>query len=94
MKDDVMRLLNDGFFDGVDFGEDITAEKIQSLWEMFGGRKYQMKYYLMHHDIMPTWGVPDEALENPEKVYKECLESGKTWQEYTGYKKVKKGVLW
>ena len=83
---EVFKLLNEGFFDGADL-DGISAQRLQELWEMFSGEKYKLKYYLVRHEIAPTWGC--DAMNDKEKseeVYKEALESDKTWQEVTGYK--------
>ena len=83
---EVFKLLNEDFFDGADM-DGISAQRLQGLWEMFGGQKYKLKYYLTRHEIAPTWGSEEmNDRKKSEEVYKEALESGKTWQEITGYK--------
>ena len=94
MKPEVFELLDSGFFDGVNMDSKFSVEGLQRLWEMFRGRKYALKYYLLHHSIAPTFGSEEmQNAERAEEVYKKALEEDKTWQEVIGYKETGKDVL-
>ena len=91
--DDLYQLLNDGFFSDVPFGDNYVStdgkllfENLQKVYDMFGRRKYQTKYYLFHHNIVPTMGVPNapKSPEAREAMYRDCLRRGITWEEYLG----------
>ena len=91
----LLELVKSGFFDDcenfektyIDKKGRLDVESLSRAWETFQHRKYCMKYYLTHGNIMPSYGLPPKY-QNPrlaEAVYKTCLETGSTWQEETGY---------
>ena len=90
---DLYRLMSEGFFSDILFGEDFVTpdgklrfDKLQELFTMFDGCKYQMKYYLVHHNIVPTRGVANapKSAEAREAMYRDCLKQDITWEEYLG----------
>jgi len=104
MNDRLKELVESGFFNDCEVfkkmflskGGKIDLERLESTWDVFQGRKYCMKYYMTHGDIMPTFGLP-EKYQDPkfsEDVYKKCLETGETWQEETDYEPPPEGELW
>ena len=64
--------------------------RIKSIEEFFG--EYEKQYYKLHKDVIPyMWGGVEP--QNKEKVYKQALEQGKTWQEIVGYDETKNLIL-
>lgn len=90
----VAKLLEDGFLNGVDFGryaDEDSRIKFGELRDLFVSckcRKYALKYFLVHRQLMPEWGTPSvyRDPDKAEELYKACLEQGTTWKHYTGYK--------
>ena len=53
---------------------------------------YELEYFKKYKEFIPRiWGGVQE--EDREKVYKQALEEGKTWQQVTGYDKMPKGLI-
>jgi len=90
----VADLLQSGFLNGVDFGPyaeengRIKFGEIRDLFISCKCRKYALKYFLVHHNLMSEWEAPSEYRDpdKAETVYKDCLEKGVTWETLTGYK--------
>lgn len=103
-QNELIKLLNDGFFNDAEFFQKAYIDKkgvmdmdgVTRLWASFRGRKYTMKYYMVHGNTIPTWGVPSRYRDpdEAEKVYKACLEEGVTWQEKLKYKPPKSNEVW
>lgn len=53
---------------------------------------YEREYYIKHEDGIP-WKWGGVKPEDREKVYKQALEEGKTWQQVTGFDKMPKDVI-
>lgn len=62
----------------------------QAILKLLSG--YEKEYYLKYGDGIPLhWG--GVKTKEREKVYKQALEEGKTWQEVTGFDKMPKDVI-
>lgn len=103
-NNELTELLTSGFFDDAKFFQQAYISKkgildldgVTKLWEAFKGRKYTMKYYLMHGDTIPTWGVPKKYRDpdEAEKLLQECIKEETTWQDKLSYKLPPKNELW
>ena len=90
-EEPLVGLLQEGFFKDAKLFEEnyvskdgkIDIGKLMTLWVSCKGRKYKMKYILTHGEPLPAhfgpwyFGDPDKD----DEFYRECLETGKTWQE-------------
>lgn len=63
------------------------------LEEMFrslngGDNPNRFVYALIHgiQNLLPAWNTPPKYRGKEEAIYKECLDTGKTWKEVLGYK--------
>ena len=103
MMDELADLLSKGFFDDAEFFQRVYIGKngvldyegFKNLWESFKGRKFTLKYYLIHGNTIPTWGVPSKYRDQDEveKLCKECLDENVTWQEKLNYKVPEDGTV-
>lgn len=53
---------------------------------------YEKEYYLKYNNVIP-WYWGGVKPEDREKVYKQALEEGKTWERVTGFDKMPKDVI-
>lgn len=89
MEQELVQLLNDGFFDDIEFKTCVDKDGkldfkgLSNLWIGLGGRKYTLKYLLKYGKLGPAWVQYDNRDEDEEK-YKELIESNKTWEEAFG----------
>ena len=100
----VIELVKDGFFEDCENFEKmflskdgrLDTESLENMWNAFQNRKYCMKYYITHGDMMPSFGLPGKYKDRKysESIYRTCLETGETWQEKTGYEPPAEDELW
>ena len=101
---ELVHLYEDGFFEGAKNFDEQFFEKngrfrvddLYRLWKMFSFGKYTLKYYLIHRDLMPTFGRPSKykSTEDLEALYRECLRQNTTWQDISGYRDPPEDVLY
>lgn len=95
---ELYQLLDEGFFHGEVFDAKFTDKKgkvdlagLEKMWENWGYRKYAMQYYFTYGKLASPW--PNPGKEELERIHKECLDKGVTWEELIGYEEDTDRVL-
>ena len=90
---ELIDLCKSGFFNDVrDFDKQfvkkngqVDLDRLYQLWERFSFGRYTLKYYLIHKELMPTFGGISRYVTRPEALYRECIEKNITWKEVPEY---------
>ena len=88
------KLLKSGVVNG---NGELNYDDLFSMWVSMDGETYPYRYrYAVVYGVgglMGMWETPARFRGHEEKIYKMCLEEGKTWKELLDYKEPGRDVL-